>query len=315
MIIVNEITLGEFEELEKSLPELPIWASSLAAKGYEHKTILVIKEDDKVKGIFLLPLLDDGKRITAEREYRVYPYASPIIFEKDNTIRRKYVYELFKYIKNNYNLIELPLHPDFKDVAPIQALGIFVEYWHTHVTYHKLNIDDISKKLRYNINYASRYVDIVYDTNNDTFDFSKAIHGDKKEILMRKNNAINLVNNKHGLYFSAIDRETGKKVASTLIVFDNDCAYYLHCYREKDAPRGVVPLMIFKAIEYSFDVLKVRKFDFEGAVIQSIDEFLSTFNVDIEPYGYLYYAKDEKEYCELVKSTLFIEGRRYDDEV
>ena len=67
--------------------------------------------------------------------------------------------------------------------------------------------------------------------------------------------------------------------------------------------------MIIKAIEYAFDVLKVDTFDFEGAVIQSIDKFLSTFNVEIVPYGYLYFAKDDDEFHELIQSTLNIEGR------
>lgn len=315
MVNIKEISLSEFIELEKNIPFLPLWSTSLAAKGYKHKSILIIEDEKIIKGVFVLPLMFDGKRYTAEREYRVFPYASPILFEKDNMKRRKYVFELFKYIKQKYELIELPLYYEFKDVAPIQSLGMFVEYWHTHTTRKKLGYNDLSRKLRYNIKYAEKYVDIKIDNNVDNFDFSKAIHGTKEEIELRSQSAKNVINSGNGIIFSAFDKKTNEKVASTIIVFDSKVAYYLHCYRDNESARGTIPLLLFKAIEYSFDVLKVEIFDFEGAVIQGIDEFFSTFNVDITPYGYLYFASNKEEYMELIESTLYIEGRLCNEEM
>ncbi len=309
MIKVESIDINELRQIEKDFEYIPIWNSDKSAFGYSNKEILIIKDNNIVKGYFVLPLYNDGKRITAEREYRVYPYASPVINEKDNMKRRKYVYELFKYIKSKYPLIELPLHYDFKDIAAIQTLGIFVEMWHTHITRKKLISKDISPSLRYNTSYASRFVNIKIDKDYSNFDFSQAIHGTKEEIKLRSENAINLINDNKAIIVSAYDNKTNKKVAATIISYDKKCAYYLHCYREKDSIRGVVPLMILKAIDYAFDELKIQIFDFEGAVIQGIDKFLSTFNVEIVPYGYLYYAKDKEEYKDLVFSTIDIEGR------
>lgn len=309
MIKIESVSYDEYKKTVNKFEFVPLWASSIAAEGYTQKEFLIIKENDNIKGFFLLPLCFDGNRLTAEREYRVYPYASPIIFEKDNMKRRQLVYELFKYIKNKYPLIELPLHYNFKDIAAVQSLGMFVDMWHTHITRKKLTLNDIPSGLRYSVSYANRYVNIVYDKDYEQFNFEKAIHGKEEEIALRKKNVINLIDNNKAIIFSAYDKITNKKVASTVISFDNSCAYYLHCYREKDSVRGVVPLMIIKAIEYAFDVLKVDVFDFEGAVIQSIDKFLSTFNVEIVPYGYLYFAKDDDEFHELIQSTLNIEGR------
>lgn len=309
MITIQSIPISKLKTIENKFEYIPLWASVLAAEGYGNVEILIIKDNDNIKGFFVLPLYNDGNRITAERQYRVYPYASPIINEKDNMKRRKYVYELFKYIKEKYSLIELPLHYDFKDIAAVQSLGIFVDMWHTHLTRKKLTKEDIPSSLRYNTSYASRYVYIENSRDYNDFDFSKAIHGSKNEINIRKRNAVNLIKNDRAIIFSAYDNKTNKKVASTIIAYDEKCAYYLHCYREKDSVRGVVPLMLLKAIEYSFDKLNVQVFDFEGAVVQSIDKFLSTFNVEIAPYGYLYFAKDSKEYLELLESTINIEGR------
>jgi len=313
MIKIESITLEQFKSFESTFEYVPIWASSLAYEGYSNAEILLIKDDDLIKGYFILPLYNNFDRITAEREYRVYPYASPIVFEKDNMKRRKYIFELFKFIKEKYPLIELPLHFDFKDIAAVQSLGMFVDMWHTHVTRKKLLPNDITSSLRYNTSYADRFVKIEKSKNYELFDFSKAIHGDKKEVELRKNNAINLIKNNQAIIFTAYNKDDNKIVASTIISYDKKCAYYLHCYREKDSVRGVVPLMLLKAIEYSFDTLDVEIFDFEGAVIQSIDKFLSTFNVEIVPYGYLYYAKDKKEYLELIESTLNIDGRLEDE--
>lgn len=314
MITINSITIEEYKELEQSIDFIPLWASSIAAEGYSNREIIVLRDKSIVKLIFVLPLYNDGNRITAEREYRVYPYASPVIFENDNLKRRKYVYEVFKYIKSKYPLIELPLHFEFKDYAAVQSLGMFIDMWHTHITYKKLESDDLTTKLRYNTSYANKRVKIKVDQNYEEFDFYQAIHGDEKEIELRKRNVINLIKNNKAIIFSAYEKETNEKIASTVISYDSKCAYYLHCYRKKESIRGVVSLMLLKAIEYSFDELKVCCFDFEGAVLQNIDKFLSTFNVDIIPYGYLYFAKDELEYMELIKSTIYIEGRLENEE-
>ena len=67
--------------------------------------------------------------------------------------------------------------------------------------------------------------------------------------------------------------------------------------------------MIFKAMDVSFNQKKIRYFDFEGSVIDEIDDFFSSFNGTIITYPYIIYSKDKAKMNELINRSINIEGR------
>ena len=310
MIVIKDITSKELEKLEKNNKlELPIWASAKTTSYYDDRIIITAWKGDELKGVFNVPITKEDNIKIVDRGLRFFPYASPIIFEKDNIKRREIVLLMFKYLVDNYNKISLPLFPEFKDIAPIQSLGIFTECWHTHTLKEKLNIDNVSSRLRNHINNALKLIDIIVDEKYDDYNFEKAIKGPKYEIDIRSKSGINLIKHGNGFFVTGIDKNTGIKMGGIMIAYDKDWAYLLHSWRDKDAPRGIIPTLILKAIQISFDEKKINTFDFEGAVIQNIDIFFSGFNANITTYPYLFWAKDKKEYKKLIEDSINIDGR------
>lgn len=310
MIDIKVISPKELDEIEKEKKlELPIWSSSKNTIYYEDRLILTAWKGDELKGVFNVPIKKENNIEIVDRGLRFFPYASPIIFETDNIKRREITLLMFKYLVDNYNKISLPLFPEFKDIAPIQSLGIFTECWHTHTLTEELKIENVSSRLRNHINNALKQIDIVVDEDYENYSYDKAIKGPKAEQDIRSKSGINLIKNGNGFFVTGIDKKTGKKMGGIMIAYDKDWAYLLHSWRDKDAPRGIIPALIQKATQISFNEKKVRIFDFEGAVIQNIDIFFSGFNANITTYPYLFWAKDRKEYEKLIEESINIEGR------
>lgn len=315
MLELKEITVHELENLEEKLDlKLPIWASAKTTSYYEERKVLTVWKGESIKAIYTIPVLNFNNRSIVDRKLRFFPYASPIIYETDNIRRREIILMIFKYITDNYESLSIPLFPEFKDVAPIQSLGIFAECWHTHTLKEPINIEKVPARLRNHINSARKAIKIVVDTDYENYSFEQAIKGPKDEIEIRAKSGINLIKNKNGFFVTGIEIETGKRMGGIMIAYDNNWAYLLHSWRSKEAPRGIIPALIQKATEISFNEKKVKIFDFEGAVIQNIDIFFSGFNAEITTYPYLFWSKDKNEFINMIEDSMNIEGRLIEGE-
>lgn len=314
MLIIKELKSEEFEDLvNKKNIDLPLWANPQITIYYELRKFLTIWKGDELKGIFVVPVMIRNNKYMVNRKFRFFPYVTPIIFEKDNVKRREIVFEFFKYLVENFDEISLPMFPEFKDIAPIQSLSIFAEYWHTHVLQNKLELNNVSSKLRNHINKAELEIEIKIDDDYSTYLYNRAIKGPENEIEIRSKSGINIIKKGKGFFIRGINKITGMEVGAIMVAYDSKWAYLLHSWRDEMAPRGIIPLLIMKATEICFDTLKVETFDFEGAVIQDIDVFFSGFNATIVPYAYLYWAKDKARFYELLNYSINIPGRLYDE--
>lgn len=312
MLIIKELKSEEFEDLvNKKNIDLPIWANPQITIYYELRKFLTIWKGDELKGVFVVPVMIRNNKYMVNRKFRFFPYVTPIIFEKDNVKRREIVFEFFKYLVENFDEISLPMFPEFKDIAPIQSLSIFAEYWHTHVLQNKLELNNVSSKLRNHINKAELEIEIKIDDDYSTYLYNRAIKGPENEIEIRSKSGINIIKKGKGFFIRGINKITGMEVGAIMVAYDSKWAYLLHSWRDEMAPRGIIPLLIMKATEICFDTLKVETFDFEGAVIQDIDVFFSGFNATIVPYAYLYWAKDKARFYELLNYSINIPGRLY----
>ena len=315
MLELKEINVQELQILEEKLNlKLPIWASAKTTKYYEDRKVLTIWKGKSIKAIYTIPITNINNKIIVDRKLRFFPYVSPIIYENDNIRRREIVLMIFKYIIQNYESLSIPLFPEFKDIAPIQSLGIFAECWHTHTLKEPINIEKVPARLRNHINTAKKSVKIVVDTDYEHYSFEKAIKGPEDEIEIRAKSGINLIKNGNGFFVTGIETQTRKKMGGIMIAYDNNWAYLLHSWRSKEAPRGIIPALIQKATEISFDEKKVKIFDFEGAVIQNIDIFFSGFNAEITTYPYLFWAKDKSEFLNMINDSINIDGRLIEGE-
>lgn len=303
MIEIFEIDEEEFINLlNKNKISIPIWSDREAINCYEKKELIKVCKNKEPVLLFLAPIDNNGVR----RKYRFFPYHSPIFLRKENNARKKEILkELFNYLFNKYDYVFFPLHPTFKVISSIHSEGGLTEMRHTHVLDKKITIDDVSSKMRNHIKNAMKSIDVVIDTDYSSYEFNKAIRGKEEEVELRSKLAKKLLDNKKAVVVKAI--KDNKVIAGLVIAYDKEWAYMLHSY--KDDTRGVINLLIINAIAYCFDNLKVKYYDFEGSVIDDIDNFFSSFDADIITYPVLIEAKSEEKLISIINRTMNIEGR------
>ena len=303
-MIIESITKDEYLEiLNNNNIATPIYADQEAIDIYSNKEIIKVVKNDCTLAVFLVPIDNNGIR----REYRFFPYVNPIFINNENNYsKKKILKKIFNYLFNKYDYCFIPLHPSFKMISAIQSEGGFVEMRHTHVTDKIISLDNVPAKLRNHIRNALKQVDVVIGRDYKDYDFNLAIKGDKDEIIKRSNLTKKLIDNGKGLVIKGV--VDGKVNAGIICIYDNDWGYLLHSYQDKTI-RGIIPLLILKANEYLFDEIGIEYFDFEGSVIDEIDDFFSSFNVNIVNYPYIIESKSKNKFYGLISRSMNIEGR------
>lgn len=300
---IESISAKEYLNIISDLVYIPIYSDIEAIDIYSNKDFIKVTKNGNVILVMLVPIYNNGVR----REYRYFPYINPIFIKEGNNVSKKSVLKLvFNYLFNKYDYTFIPLHPSFKLIASIQSEGGFVEMRHTHITDKKLTLENVSSKLRNHIKNASKEVKVVIDNDYSNFDFDFAIKGSKEEVLKRSGLTKKLIESGKGIVVKAMIN--GEVKAGIVCVYDKEWSYLLHSYQDKSI-RGVIPLLILSANDYLFDKVDIKYFDFEGSVIDEIDDFFSSFNVNIINYPYIIQAKDKDKLYNLINRSMNIEGR------
>lgn len=262
---IEAISNNEYLEiLTDNNINIPIYADKEAIEVYSNKEIIKVVKNNRTLALFLVPIDNNGIR----REYRFYPYISPIFINTENNYTKKKVLKIiFNYLFNKYDYCFIPLHPSFKLISAIQSEGGFVEMRHTHVTDKKLTLDSVPAKLRNHIRNAMKQVEVFIERDYSNYDFNLAIKGDNEEIIKRSDLTKKLIDNGKGLVIKGIVEGIVK--ASIICIYDKEWAYLLHSYQDKTV-RGIVPLLIIRANDYLFDKFGIKYFDFEGRDRKSV---------------------------------------------
>ena len=289
--------------LHKYMKIIPIYTDNEAIECYKDRELIKVTKNNNPIAVFIIPIDNQGVR----RKYRFFPYLMPIILESKSSIEKKGIYELiFNYLFNKYNYVFIPIHPEYKLISAISAEGGFVEMRHTHILRDKLVFEELSPKLRNHVRSAMKQVEIIIDNSYQNYDFAKAIKGNLEEIEERSTLAKKLLDAKKG--FTVKAKYNNEIIAGLVIIYDNDWSYLLHSYQDGSI-RGIVPYLILMASNYAFDEKKVKFFDFEGSVIDKIDDFFTSFNAEIITYPFVIYSNDEKEFQKLINKSRNIIGR------
>ena len=184
-----------------------------------------------------------------------------------------------------------------------------MESRHTHVLRNVMNLDELDSKLRNNIKSASKKLKITIDYDPAKFDFDIAIHGTKEEQECRKKNALNLLKNHKAIIFTGYYE--GKAIIGNMVTFDSEWVYGLHAWQVDKVPRGSGPYIIYSISKWAFEEKGLKYFDFEGSVMQSIDNYFCNFNAEQIIYPYIHFGKTKKELDELIEISRNIDGRLF----
>lgn len=299
-------TINEMEYinlLRNNIKNIPIWTDLEVLNCYEEKELIKVCKGDNVLAIFLIPLNNNGVR----RKFRFFPYCMPIILSNTNNMKKKEIYKLiFNYIFSKYDYTFIPLHPEFKIISSISSEAGFVEMRHTHILENSSKTIEFNSKLKNHIRSAEKKVLINLDCDASTFDYDLAIKGTEEERNERSILAKKLLDSKKSFLVKAI--YNNEIIAGIQVIYDNEWAYLLHSY-QKEKIRGTIPLLINTAIIECFNNLNIKFFDFEGSVIDEIDDFFSSFNTKVITYPYVIHANSEEKFLELIKRSKNIKGR------
>ncbi len=304
------ISSKEYEEELKSVSDIPVWIDPISIRIYENKEIIKILLDNKPLAYYVVPFYYKDDKKWVERKYRYFAYLSPFFVKKcPNKKRKEAIYLIFNYIFSNYDYMYMPLHPSFTEISAIQGMGAFMESRHTHILRNVMNLDELDSKLRNNIKSASKKLKIIIDYDLSKFDFDIAIHGTKEEQECRKKNALNLLKHHKAIIFTGYYE--GKPIIGNMVTFDNEWVYGLHAWQIDKVPRGSGPYIIYSISKWAFEKKGLKYFDFEGSVMQSIDNYFCNFNAEQIIYPYIHFGKTKKELDELIEISRSIDGRLF----
>ncbi len=276
---------------------------------YKNATLRIIgcfdKNNDLIAGFAF------GHKI----KYNIIPIIIPpslthinniVVKERDtkfNSKRESYnfrvFYQIIDFLERNYRIISFTFPLNFIDVRPFLWRGYKEEIRYTYLA-DISNLDDVynnfdsaivrrikkTKNLDYKIDTGKELnnVETFYDLQNlsfhrqrHSFTITKAQLIDFLKILISKE--------KVKIYTVYLDQ---KPVASNIILFDNNIAYYwLAGSNPSYLDTGLNQLLLWEAIK-DMKSTGIKYFDFFGANTKSIARYKSTFNFKLYPYYNLY---------------------------
>lgn len=292
--------------------KIPVWIDSDTIQCYENKEIIMVELDEEPLVIYIVPYYYKDDEIWAERKFRYFAYLSPLFVRNcPNKKRKEAIYLIFQYIFNKYDYMYMPMHPSFTEISSIQGLGAFMESRHTHVLKNVMDLSKLDGKLRNNIRSASKKIKVEISYDPSVFNFDIAIHGTDEEKQRRKQHALNLLKKHKAIIFTGyLDNEP---IIGNMVTFDKEWVYGLHAWQIDKVPRGSGPFIIYSISKWAFERQKVKYFDFEGSVMQSIDDYFCNFNAEQIIYPYIHYGKNKENMLKLIDTSHDIEGRLYNE--
>lgn len=306
---IENINIYEYKKIiyDKKI-DLPIYMEPDAINFYEKTEFIKICKGNNVIALYAYPLYKTGEELWVKRNYRFLPYSAPVFLYDASTLERKKIcYKIYKYLFNKYDVVYIPLSPNFESITAIQSLGGFVEERATNIIKHKIYYEDLNSKLRNHINHSKKTVSIKISKNFEDFKYENAIKGNQDEKVERTKLAQFLIKSGKGIIINAFEKEIN--IAGAVVIYDTKRAYLFHTWQNEDTTRGTIPFIIMEAINWCFDNLNIETFDFEGSVIDSIDDFFVSFNTEIEMYPYIHYAKEKSDFFDIVERSRNIVGR------
>jgi len=198
-------------------------------------------------------------------------------------------------------LIELPKFSKFYQSFNFKHTNLLPFYWagfniNVKYTYtiEKITINELEKE--YEINrrkrrrnkakkigvevYEGEDVTVFYELNKKTFDRQGRKIPYSFEFI--KNLYNNCEHNNACKIFFAKDKD-GNTIAASFLVYDKHTVYYLMGGIDPEKKNlGGMDLIQFESIRFAIDT--GRKFDFEGSMIESIENYFRSFGAIQQPY-------------------------------
>ncbi len=289
----------EFCKTEKNIPifSKDWWLDSVC--GENNWDVVLVERNDNI--IAAMPFYKTNKSIfkiitMPKLTQTMGPY---IKYPPNQKYEKKLSYE-----KEIMNLLikQLPIVENFSQNLHHSITNWLPFYWHgytqtTRYTYIIENLDDLdsvfnnfNSSYRNKIRKAQKIVTVkkrmnieeFYKINMMTFDRQNIKHPYDLEFI-KKHDKYLLKNDAREIFY-AID--TNGDIHSALyLTWDNNSSY-VHMVGEnpnlRNSAAGV--LLVWEAIKYTKEILNLNKFDFEGSMIEGVEQVRKSFGAIQKPY-------------------------------
>lgn len=229
------------------------------------------------------------------------------IQEKNENIKRiteKIIIEL-----NNYRSVQLRLDPSMQYFLPFYWKGFSII---PKITYRINNLNDLqsiyqnfSKNIRRDIKSAEKKVEIKYDTSPDIMIklLKKTFREQGRKLPCSEDLIVRIMEESgkrnKGKLITAVDAN-GNTHAGAYLVYDKRVCYYLFAGKDPDFKKSnAQTLVMWKCIEFASNVSSI--FDFEGSMIEGIEQFFKRFGGEPTVYFEVRKLTIIEEIRELIK--------------
>lgn len=270
-----------------SLFEQPWWLDIVAPDQW--KEIII---NDKAGNVTArMPYVHDGKRIVMPGLTQTVGVWMSSETKEDYGMQKRVLHEIFGQL-SGYREISVALHPSNDYVLPLRWLGYEIE---PRFTYRLTDLDDcerlyqnFNKTAKKNIKYARNKVTVFDKADPDTLweMLNKTFEAQKRRNPMSRDLVLRLVQTceetGHGKYFEARDPEGNVHSCAYFVYDEQTCYYLLGASDNQFRSSGAQSLILWEGIQFAATHSKV--FDFEGSMVEGIENFFRQFGGICTPY-------------------------------
>lgn len=211
--------------------------------------------------------------------------------KKDYGAQKEAVYGLFEEI-NGHKEITVRLAPENEYVLPFRWMGYHLEPW---FTYRISDLEDcgelysgFNKTAKKNIKSAKNKVtvhdetdiDVLLDLLDKTFEAQGRKNPMSKEVIRRIVETCD--RNGHGQYMDARDKESNVHSCAYFVYDERVCYYLFGASDPRFRSSGAQSLILWEGIQMAAG--KSAAFDFEGSMVEGIENFFRQFGGRCIPY-------------------------------
>lgn len=270
-----------------SLFEQPWWLDIVAPGQWEEALV----KDDNENVIARMAYVRDGNRITVpELTQTLGIWMAPEV-QKDYGAQKKIINELFGQL-SGYRSVLQTLSPVNTYILPFRWLGYRME---PRFTYRLTELSDcdriyqsFGKTAKKNIKYARNKVTIHSETDVETLlnMLEKTFSAQNRKNPMSRDLVSKIVQicdeTGHGLYLDARDPEGNVHSCAYFVYDEQVCYYLLGASDSRFRSSGAQSLILWEGIQFAAQRTKV--FDFEGSMVEGIENFFRQFGGVCVPY-------------------------------
>jgi hypothetical protein len=285
-LVCRALTADELAAALRGSP-VQLWNTPATARVYADTLGLVcVSRRGTAIGAWVVPLDSTEYPPAARRPSRLLPYASPWVDpDLHPSTRHRVVLALTDALMARTDTVELPMDPQFSEVAALLEAGLDVPSRHTRIL--DTRVPDLRAgylpTVRNHIRAAARTC-IVKAIEPEEFDFDRGIVGQSAEtVAARRRSGLEMSRENPVLCLAAIDGD-GVCQGQAFILASAGSAILMHSWFDRDGIRGVPSLLVDTAISRSAEELGTPVFDFEGSVIPGIDRFMAGFGASAVAY-------------------------------